>query len=415
MKRVRVLERVVGVIVFIGVVCGILALCGVFKKSVTPTFDEDSNNATNATTLRPANCSAIAPGKRLIAYWNSEMSGCESLPAGVTHVVFSSALVASDGTVGTTFQSSDDATNACIAALHKRCMYVFAGIRSSNTTDIINASPAVLVDGVTNLFNKFDFDGIAIHDESDKTSNYTTDGALAYMTALSSALQPLNASLIYDALMFEADPVTCLERKCFPAGMEALVDWVNVYAFDAAKDEADAAVIYSAALSDNGIFSEWATAMRNQTKVALVVTSAGGASWGPDLSNTTIANLTKYAETLGGTGIYTASNDMYTDYPIINLVLNTLDGFVSVHTAPPTQVPAPPKATKAQTVFCHSGISYSVKSGDTAFSIVTSICKKTTKTKCSRDGIWLYRTNSLDLCPSDLATGDKVTVCCGVN
>ncbi|OQR86083.1 carbohydrate-binding protein [Achlya hypogyna] len=417
MKRVRVLERIVGVFVFIGVVCGILAICGVFKTTPTPTFDDEapSSSSNDSAHVRPANCSDVPPTSRVVGYWSSEMAGCESIPAGVTHVVLFSATVSADGSVSSSLQSSDAVTNACLANLHRRCVHVLAGLHSANSTELINSAPSTLVAGVSDLLDKFDFDGIAVHDESDQSTNYTTSAALTYMTALSELLRPANLSLAYDALLYEADPDKCAETKCFPAGVEALVDWVGVFGFNAARDDAEAAVVYPAAIAPGGIFSKWMAALQDPAKLSIVVSSAGGASWGPDLSTAVVADFVTFAKSAGGVGVWTASNDMYTDYPVVSTVLNTLEGAVRVRTAPPTAVPAPPKATKPLSVFCRSGVSYSVKAGDSAWSIVTSICKKSSNTKCSRSGIWLYRTSSLELCPSDLGTGDKVTVCCGVN
>ncbi|EQC36750.1 hypothetical protein SDRG_06185 [Saprolegnia diclina VS20] len=414
MKRIRVLERVAGVVVFIGVVCGILALCGVFKSSPTPTFDDVAPSANDAGNTRPTNCSSVAPGKRVVAYWSSEMAGCESIPDGVTHVVLFAATVGRDGVVAPSLQASDDIVNACLSVLHKRCVDVLVGLHSVNTSELIASPPAQVADGVSTLLDKFEFDGVAVHDESDATSNYTADGVVAYMTALSNVVRPENLTLTYDARLFEADAGVCAESKCFPSDLVALVDWVNVFAFNAAKDEAEASLVYPAALLSDGIFAKW-TALLGSSKVNIVVSAPGSASWGPDLTMATIASFTTFGVAAGGVGVWTASQDMYTEYPALSQVLDTRQGFKSVHTAPPTAVPAPPKATKPLSVFCRSGISYTVKAGDAAWSIVTSLCKKTTNTKCSRMGIWLYRTSSLELCPSDLGTGDKVTVCCGVN
>ena len=49
-----------------------------------------------------------------IAFWQSEVNNCESVPEGITHIVFGFSLVNNDGEVELNFQNTDKYIKKCI-------------------------------------------------------------------------------------------------------------------------------------------------------------------------------------------------------------------------------------------------------------------------------------------------------------
>ncbi|KAF0689449.1 hypothetical protein As57867_019037, partial [Aphanomyces stellatus] len=88
-----------------------------------------SNTTTNATTTSSSGskCGAPPTTGRVVAYWGSEVDGCTTLPRGVTHVIFSFALL-KQGLVTPSMQGSDATLRSCVQALHARCVQVLGAL-----------------------------------------------------------------------------------------------------------------------------------------------------------------------------------------------------------------------------------------------------------------------------------------------
>ena len=60
-------------------------------------------------------CDKVEPEDRLVMYWQSHEGGCLKVPDGVTHVVFTFALVESS-VVAIGLQGNDDTLKQCCEA-----------------------------------------------------------------------------------------------------------------------------------------------------------------------------------------------------------------------------------------------------------------------------------------------------------
>ncbi|KAF0692602.1 Aste57867_16331 [Aphanomyces stellatus] len=285
-------------------------------STVAPPTTNQTKAATKCGTTRP----------RLVEFWGSEVAGCETVPDGVTHIIFSFALV-QGGVVVPTFQGSDASIAACVAKLHTKCVFVLASIGGDTNRDQMAAiaDPVAFATSALALVQKFNFDGVDIDDES-RGAAFSPARVLAYMQGLSSVFRPKKLLVSFDSYMYEADPAQCAATRCFPRGVEAYVDWINVMAYNVNLDPTAANAMYVAATQPSNIFSLWA-ALATPTKVVLGVCTTtadpltSGCAYGPGPSNAVIAQWAAWSKAAGGMMVWTASKDAPMGYPLTNYIL----------------------------------------------------------------------------------------------
>ncbi|ETV94639.1 hypothetical protein H310_11633 [Aphanomyces invadans] len=263
---------------------------------------------------------------RVVLYWGSEVGGCETIPPGVTHVVMTFALV-KDGAVSLTLQGDDATLRRCVVSLQQRCIDVLVSIGGDTDNhqlagvtdmDTFAASAVALVD-------KFNFDGVDVDDEN-RAGTYDQDHVVEYMAALSKALKPRGKLLTMAAFYYDsvADKCAAVSGRCFPRQVEALVDWVNVMAYNVEKDVGKAEAVYESAITDT--FAMWMAVLPPAKVVVAVCTESTnplhrGCSYGPGPSPAVVAQWTKWSrENAGGMGVWAGSKDQFLNYTYTTLV-----------------------------------------------------------------------------------------------
>ncbi|GMF33914.1 unnamed protein product [Phytophthora fragariaefolia] len=328
----------------IPVVCGVVVLIIVIvivavtlNKSSGSQGDESSGNSGNATSAADSStsssCPPVAAQDRTVAFWQSEVAGCDTVPDGVTHVVFGFALVA-DGVVVPTFQSTDDNISQCVEQLHARCILAMASIGGStnnqNISEVANAT--LFAESATTLVSKFGFDGIDLDDET-VGAEFSADRTVGMLKATREALDAMGRTptlLTYDAYFYEGDASVCSAEetaaysRCFPTGALDYIDWVNIMAYNVNLDNDTAASIYAAAVDTT--FAAWGSQLGGNFSLATIgLCVGGGCAYGPGPNTTVISQWEAFArqDGYGGMMIYAASAEVGDDFPTTRSIIST--------------------------------------------------------------------------------------------
>ncbi|POM59045.1 Carbohydrate-binding protein [Phytophthora palmivora] len=337
-QRSKLLRRL------IPIVCGLLVLIVVIvivavtlhanSSSSDDTSSSDNGNSTSdsSSSSKLSSCSPVAAKDRTVAFWQSEVAGCDTIPDGVTHVVFGFALVA-EGVIVPAFQSTDANISQCVKKLHDRCILAMGSIGGStnneNMSEITNAT--LFAESAATLVTKFGFDGLDLDDETVGTE-FSADRTVNMLKATREALDAAvstSALLTYDAYFYEGDSSVCSSEeaaaysRCFPTGVLEYVDWVNIMAYNVNQDNSTAAAIYAAAESTT--FAAWRTQLGGNFSLATIgLCVGGGCAYGPGPNATVIAEWKDFArqEGYGGMMIYSASAEVNEDYPVTRSIVS---------------------------------------------------------------------------------------------
>lgn len=98
-------------------------------------------------------------------FWQTEVDGCDSIPDGVTHVLFAFAQVgAGTSTLALTFQGNDETLKRCIKKLQARCIYAMASVGgATNKANMATINdPVKFGASVLELIDEFGLDGVDI-------------------------------------------------------------------------------------------------------------------------------------------------------------------------------------------------------------------------------------------------------------
>ncbi|EGZ09813.1 hypothetical protein PHYSODRAFT_318356 [Phytophthora sojae] len=332
----------------IPVVCGVVVLVIVIvivavtvHKSSSSDDESSAGNAGNSSSSSGSSssstlsesCPVVAAKDRTVAFWQSEVAGCDTVPDGVTHVVFGFALVA-DGVVVPSFQSTDANISQCVQQLHDRCILAMASIGGStnnqNISDVANAT--LFAQSAAALVSKFGFAGIDLDDET-VGAEFSADRTVGMLRATREALDAAGDTstlLTYDAYFYEGDASVCSAEataaysRCFPTGVLEYVDWVNIMAYNVNLDNETAASIYASAVSTT--FAAWGTQLGGNFSLATIgLCVGGGCAYGPGPNATVIAEWETFArqEGYGGMMIYSASAEVSDDFPVTRSIVST--------------------------------------------------------------------------------------------
>ncbi|EEY69938.1 carbohydrate-binding protein, putative [Phytophthora infestans T30-4] len=333
-ERSKLMRRLVPLL------CGLLVL-GIVIVIVAVTLSSDSDdasntdsggNSTSASSTLPSSCSPVDSKDRTVAFWQSEVAGCDTVPDGVTHVVFGFALVA-DGVIVPTFQTSDATITQCVEKLRERCILTMGSIGGSTNNDNMSAvaNATLFAESAAALMTKFGFDGLDLDDET-VGSQFSANRTVGLLKATREALDATgstSALLTYDAYFYEGDASVCSAEetaaysRCFPSGVLDYVDWVNIMAYNVNLDNATAAAIYAAAVSTT--FAAWGTQLGGNFSLATIgLCVGGGCAYGPGPNTTVIAEWETFSrqEGYGGMMIYSASAEVADDYPATRSIVS---------------------------------------------------------------------------------------------
>ncbi|CAK4086520.1 unnamed protein product [Aphanomyces euteiches] len=280
-----------------------------------------SNSSTLNATSTAAQCNQTTNATRVVAYWGSEVDGCDTIPAGVTHVVMTFALV-QNSKVSSSMQGNDATLRRCVATLQARCIKVLGSI--GGTSNVKETAAIQDYEGFAtsamDLVTHFNLDGLDIDDEGTFTT-WSTTRVLAYMTPLSKKLKAQKKLLTMDAFYYDADATKCSSviGRCLPKGVEALVDWINVMAYNLYNDTTLASTTYAAATTD--VFPNWIQTLADPSKVVICVCTESttplyrGCSYGPGPSLDIVKSWTKWSRSnAGGMSLWAASKDKFLNY-----------------------------------------------------------------------------------------------------
>lgn len=185
------------------------------------------------------------------------------------------------------------------------------------------------------LVQKFDFDGLDLDDET-VGAQFNASRVVDVLRATRSALDALGSDLVltYDAYFFEGQPSFCESAehaaytRCFPAGVLAYVDWVNIMSYNAAEDESAAEAVYAAALATT--FADWQTQLGGDfSRATIGVCVDSNCAFGPGPNATIIEQWEQFARrsssdaSTGGGGmmVYAASGEVVDDFPLTRSVI----------------------------------------------------------------------------------------------
>ncbi|KAG6621382.1 Carbohydrate-binding protein [Phytophthora cinnamomi] len=339
-ERKKLLKKAIPVVGgFVVLVVVIVIIAVTLHKSSSSDEKSSSGNSGNSSSSSgtseslSSSCSPVAAKDRTVAFWQSEVAGCDSVPDGVTHVVFGFALVA-DGVIVPSFQSTDANISQCVEQLHARCILAMASIGGStnnqNMSEVANAT--LFAESATALVSKFGFAGIDLDDET-VGAEFSADRAVGMLKSIREALDTAGNTttlLTYDAYFYEGDASVCSAEataaysRCFPTGILDYVDWVNIMAYNVNLDNETAASIYAAAESTT--FAAWGTQLGGNFSLATIgLCVGGGCAYGPGPNATVIAEWEEFArqDGHGGMMIYSASAEVSDDFPVTRSIIST--------------------------------------------------------------------------------------------
>ncbi|RMX67372.1 hypothetical protein DD238_000781 [Peronospora effusa] len=269
-----------GVVVIIIIV--VIALHAKSSDGSSTSGEGDGNAASSSSSTLSSSCARVDPKDRTVAFWQSEVAGCDTVPEGVTHFVFGFALVMEESAVA--------------------------------------------------LLTKFRFDGLDLDDET-VGAQFSADRTVGLLKATREALDAAgntSALLTYDAYFTEGDTSVCTAAesaaysRCFPTKVLEYVDWVNIMAYNIDKDNDTAAAIYAAAV--NTTFAAWGTQLGGNFSLATIgLCVEGGCAYGPGPNATVIAEWKEFArqDGHGGMMIYAASTEVAEDFPVTRSIIST--------------------------------------------------------------------------------------------
>ncbi|CAI5722440.1 unnamed protein product [Hyaloperonospora brassicae] len=327
------------------IICGIMVLVAVIVAvGVTLTADSSSSGDTPsssgssatsaASSTRLSSCPPVAAKDRTVAFWQSEVAGCDTVPDGVTHLIFGFALVA-EGVIVPTFQSSDDHITQCVKTLHERCISTLASVGGSTNNDNMSviANATLFAESAVNLVTKFGFAGLDFDDETVGVQ-FSADRTIELLKATREALDESggtsSALLTYDAYFSEGDLAVCsavdaaVYSRCFPTKVLDYVDWINIMAYNVHEDDATAAAIYAAA--ENTTFAAWKTQLGGDFSRATVgLCVKGGCAYGPGPNATVINEWEKFGrqDGHGGMMIYSASAEVGDNFAVTRSIIRS--------------------------------------------------------------------------------------------
>ncbi|KAG7379797.1 hypothetical protein PHYBOEH_011758 [Phytophthora boehmeriae] len=320
-------------------ICGVVVLAVVITivavtlnaNSSNSSDESDGNGSGGSSEAAESTCPTIAAQNRTVAFWQSEVAGCDTVPDGVTHVVFGFALVA-DGVIVPSFQSSDDAIKQCVQQLQARCISAMASIGGSTNNDNMSevSNATLFAESAMTLLSTFGFDGLDLDDET-VGAEFSADRTVDLLKSTRESLDAAGrttALLTYDAYFYEGNTAVCASEsskdymRCFPTEVLNYVDWVNIMAYNVNLDNVTAAEIYAAAERDT--FAAWKTQLGGSfAKATLGICIGGGCAYGPGPNATVIQQWTELArqEGNGGMMIYAASTEVAQDYPVTKSIV----------------------------------------------------------------------------------------------
>ncbi|GMF12917.1 unnamed protein product [Phytophthora lilii] len=335
-KSSKLLKRLIpifcGVVVLIVVVV-IVAVTLHANSSSDSDTSSSGGSGSSSSSPKSSTCSSVAAQDRTVAFWQSEVAGCQTVPDGVTHVVFAFALVA-DGVVVPSFQSTDASISQCVEQLHARCILAMASIGGStnnkNMTEVANAT--LFAESAAALMTKFGFDGLDLDDET-VGAEFSADRTVGMLKATRETLDAAgsaSALLTYDAYFYEGDSSVCSAEdtaaysRCFPTEVLDYVDWVNIMAYNVNQDNDTATAIYAAAESTT--FTAWGSQLGGDfSKATIGLCVGGGCAYGPGPNTTVISEWNRFArqDGYGGMMIYAASSEVADNYPVTRSIVST--------------------------------------------------------------------------------------------
>ncbi|KAF0711699.1 hypothetical protein As57867_005118, partial [Aphanomyces stellatus] len=175
----------------------------------------------------------------------------------------------------------------------------------------------------------FNLDGLDIDDETRGAAQYDAARVLAMATALAAPLHARGKVLSLDAFLYDVDPVKCVAvvGRCLPRGIESIVDWVNVMAYNVAEDASAAAAVYATATTT--LFSQWAARLASPAKMVVGVCTESsnplyrGCAYGPGPSPDVVSSWVKWSATNagGGMSIWAASKDQFLNYTLTKMLV----------------------------------------------------------------------------------------------
>ncbi|KAL3672778.1 hypothetical protein V7S43_002069 [Phytophthora oleae] len=342
-ERSKLMKRLIPIICGVLVLIVVIVIVIVTLHKSSSSYNDTSSSATNDTSSSaassvssstlPSSCSPVAAKDRTVAFWQSEVAGCDTLPDGVTHVVFGFALVAG-GVVKPSFQSADANISQCVKLLHERCIRAMGSIGGStnneNMSEIANAT--LFAESAATLMTKFGFDGLDLDDET-VGAEFSSDRTVGMLKATRTALDATgstSALLTYDAYFYEGEVSVCSAEdmvaysRCFPTEVLDYVDWVNIMAYNVNQDNDTAAAIYAAA--ESSTFAAWGTQLGGNFSLATIgLCVGGGCAYGLGPNATVIAEWEAFArqEGHGGMMIYSASAEVGDDYSVTRSLIST--------------------------------------------------------------------------------------------
>ncbi|CAH0480091.1 unnamed protein product [Peronospora belbahrii] len=327
----RIIPIVCGVMVIVVVIVAVTLYVNSSDTSSADNSNESSNSASSSTLS--SSCPRVDANDRTVAFWQSEVAGCDTVPDGVTHLVFGFALVA-EGVVVPTFQSSDENIAQCVEKLHERCILALGSIGGSTNNDNMSAiaNASLFAESAVTLLTKFGFDGVDLDDET-VGAQFSANRTVGLLKATREALDAAgskSALLTYDAYFTEGDTSVCAAEeaaaysRCFPTGVLDYVDWVNIMAYNINQDNDTAAAVYATAV--NTTFVAWGIQLGGNFSFATIgFCVEGGCAFGPGPNAAVIAEWEAFArqDGYGGMMIYSASAEVAHDFQVTRSIIST--------------------------------------------------------------------------------------------
>lgn len=219
----------------------------------------------------------------------------------------------------------DDGGNEYSIILYRRCIVVIGSIGgSTNNNEMSTATPEAFSASAIGLVEKFGFDGLDIDDET-VGDEFHPAHTVAIVKATYEAMKKKDSRLVltYDVYFKEGEPSFCENpenasfTRCFQRDILQYVDWINIMAYNVAKDEAIAASVYDQALTTT--FAEWSKQLNGDFSRATIGVCVNSAcAYGPGPSLEIIQSWKTFARQKDGGGmmIYASSGEIQNDFSV---------------------------------------------------------------------------------------------------
>lgn len=266
--------------------------------------------------------------KRIVAFWQSEVDGCDKIPEGITHIVFGFSVVNNDGVAELNFQNSDKYIKSCIKKLKKKCIKVMGSIGGANNNNELAKMSDInkFVSSIIKLVDKFKLDGIDIDDEV-VGEQFNKLKIIQYIKLLRE--QKPNLELSYDAYFYEGVSSRCSHpdysnhSRCFPQEILEYVNWINIMAYNIELDPIKAEHIYSSAIDT--VFLEWEKQLKGDfSKATIGICTPKSCAYGIGPNDQIINSWIEFAKTRGGMMVYAISSEVNENFPIIRNIINRM-------------------------------------------------------------------------------------------